>query len=172
MQLNKLLKGLMLALPVMAVAACSSHKNDNDSGATTGGADSAYGNGANGGNMSSDAQARLQMQQLQQNNIVYFGLDKYDILPEFAQMLDQHANFLRSNPSYKVTIEGHADERGTPEYNIALGERRANAVKMYLQGKGVAEDQMSIVSYGKEKPAVLGHDEAAWAKNRRAVLVY
>ncbi|GAA0487324.1 MULTISPECIES: peptidoglycan-associated lipoprotein Pal [Tatumella] len=171
MQLNKLLKGLMLALPVLAVAACSSHKNDNDSGATTG-ADSAYGNGANSGNMSSDEQARLQMQQLQQNNIVYFGLDKYDILPDYAQMLDQHANFLRSNPSYKVTIEGHADERGTPEYNIALGERRANAVKMYLQGKGVAEDQMSIVSYGKEKPAVLGHDEAAWAKNRRAVLVY
>ncbi|WP_029687278.1 peptidoglycan-associated lipoprotein Pal [Tatumella saanichensis] len=173
MQLNKMLKGLMLALPVLAVAACSSHKNDNDQTGSTVGADSAYGaNGANGGNMSSDEQARLQMQQLQQNNIVYFGLDKYDIQPEYAQMLDQHANFLRSNPSYKVTIEGHADERGTPEYNIALGERRASAVKMYLQGKGVSADQMSIVSYGKEKPAVLGHTEAAWAKNRRAVLVY
>ncbi|MGQ7179132.1 peptidoglycan-associated lipoprotein Pal, partial [Escherichia coli] len=83
-----------------------------------------------------------------------------------------HANFLRSNPSYKVTVEGHADERGTPEYNISLGERRANAVKMYLQGKGVSADQISIVSYGKEKPAVLGHDEAAYSKNRRAVLVY
>ena len=88
------------------------------------------------------------------------------------QMLDAHAAFLRNNPSYKVTVEGHADERGTPEYNIALGERRANAVKMYLQGKGVSADQISIVSYGKEKPAVLGHDEAAYAKNRRAVLVY
>ena len=176
MQFNKVLKGLLLALPVLAVAACSSHKNNNDQSGSTTGADSAYGNGMSGngsnGNMSSDEQARLQMQQLQQNNIVYFGLDKYDILPEFAQMLDQHANFLRSNPSYKVTIEGHADERGTPEYNIALGERRASAVKMYLQGKGVGEDQMSIVSYGKEKPAVLGHDQAAWAKNRRAVLVY
>jgi peptidoglycan-associated lipoprotein len=112
------------------------------------------------------------MQQLQQNNIVYFGLDKYDVASDYAQMLDQHAAFLRGNPSYKVTIEGHADERGTPEYNIALGERRASAVKMYLQGKGVSADQMSIVSYGKEKPAVLGHDEAAYAKNRRAVLVY
>lgn len=174
MQLNKVLKGLMLALPIMAVAACSSHKNNNNdqSGA---GADGAYGanSGMNGnGNMSSDEQARLQMQQLQQNNIVYFGLDKYDIQSEFAQMLDAHANFLRSNPSYKVTVEGHADERGTPEYNIALGERRANAVKMYLQGKGVSADQISIVSYGKEKPAVLGHDEAAYSKNRRAVLVY
>ncbi|MCZ4058945.1 peptidoglycan-associated lipoprotein Pal [Pantoea sp. LMR881] len=174
MQLNKVLKGLMLALPVLAVAACSSHKNNNNDQTGMGaGADGAYGAGMNGsGNMSSDEQARLQMQQLQQNNIVYFGLDKYDVQSDYAQMLDQHAAFLRSNPSYKVTIEGHADERGTPEYNIALGERRANAVKMYLQGKGVSADQMSIVSYGKEKPAVLGHDEAAYSKNRRAVLVY
>jgi peptidoglycan-associated lipoprotein len=126
----------------------------------------------NSGNMSSDEQARLQMQELQKNNIVYFGLDKFNIQSEFAQTLDPHANFLRSNPSYKVTVEGHADERGTPEYNISLGERRATAVKMYLQGKGVSADQISIVSYGKEKPAVLGHDESAHAINRRAVLVY
>ncbi len=171
MQLNKVLKSLMLALPVLAVASCSSHKNNNNDQAGMG----AYGNGSgmNGsGNMSSDEQARLQMQLLQQNNIVYFGLDKYDVQSDYAQMLDQHAALLRNNPSYKVTIEGHADERGTPEYNIALGERRANAVKMYLQGKGVSADQMSIVSYGEEKPAVLGHDEAAYSKNRRAVLVY
>ncbi|MGV3345171.1 peptidoglycan-associated lipoprotein Pal [Enterobacteriaceae bacterium LUAb1] len=172
MQLNKVLKSLMLALPVLAVAACSSHKN-NDSDQTNGtGSEDIYNNGGTNGNMSSDEQARLQMQELQRNNIVYFSLDKYDIQSEFAQMLDQHAAFLRSNPSYKVTVEGHADERGTPEYNIALGERRANAVKMYLQGKGVSADQISIVSYGKEKPAVLGHDAAAYAKNRRAVLVY
>ncbi|ASY76515.1 MULTISPECIES: peptidoglycan-associated lipoprotein Pal [Pectobacterium] len=170
MQFNKVLKGLMLALPVLAVAACSSNKNaDNDQSSM-----GAAGNNGmmDGGNMSSSEQARLQMQELQRNNIVYFGLDKYDVSSEFAQMLDAHAAFLRSNPSYKVTIEGHADERGTPEYNIALGERRANAVQMYLQGKGVSSDQISIVSYGKEKPAVLGHDEAAYAKNRRAVLVY
>lgn len=170
MQLNKVLKGLMLAVPVLAIAACSSHKSANN------GADSAMGAGTGmdnmNGNGSSSEQARLQMQELQRNNIVYFDLDKYDIRSDFAQMLDSHANFLRSNPSYKVTVEGHADERGTPEYNIALGERRANAVKMYLQGKGVSADQISIVSYGKEKPAVLGHDEAAYAKNRRAVLVY
>ncbi|MTH44976.1 peptidoglycan-associated lipoprotein Pal [Intestinirhabdus alba] len=177
MQLNKVLKGLMIALPVMAIAACSSNKNaSNDQsgegmmGAGTGMGMDANGNGS--GNMSSEEQARLQMQQLQQNNIVYFDLDKYDIRSDFAAMLDAHANFLRSNPSYKVTVEGHADERGTPEYNISLGERRANAVKMYLQGKGVSADQISIVSYGKEKPAVLGHDESAYAKNRRAVLVY
>ncbi len=168
MQLNKVLKGLLLALPVIAVAACSS-KKDNNNDQSGMGADGAYNNS---GNMSSEEQARLQMQELQRNNIVYFDLDKYDIRSDFAQMLDQHAAFLRSNPSYKVTVEGHADERGTPEYNISLGERRANSVKMYLQGKGVSADQISIVSYGKEKPAVLGHDEAAYAKNRRAVLVY
>ncbi|MBG6247587.1 MULTISPECIES: peptidoglycan-associated lipoprotein Pal [Symbiopectobacterium] len=168
MQFNKVLKGLMLALPVLAIAACSSHKKDGNDQSTVGTAGSGYENG----NMSSSEQARLQMQELQRNNIVYFDLDKYDIRSDFAQMLDAHASFLRSNPSYKVTIEGHADERGTPEYNIALGERRANAVQMYLQGKGVSSDQISIVSYGKEKPAVLGHDEAAWSKNRRAVLVY
>ncbi len=168
MQLNKVLKGLLLALPVIAVAACSS-KKDNNNDQSGMGAEGGYNNS---GNMSSEEQARLQMQELQRNNIVYFDLDKYDIRSDFAQMLDQHAAFLRSNPSYKVTVEGHADERGTPEYNISLGERRANSVKMYLQGKGVSADQISIVSYGKEKPAVLGHDEAAYAKNRRAVLVY
>lgn len=172
MQLNKVLKGLMLAVPVMAIAACSSHKSANNGDESAMGAGAGTGMDMNGNNASSDEQARLQMQELQRNNIVYFDLDKYDIRSEFAQMLDAHANFLRSNPSYKVTVEGHADERGTPEYNIALGERRANAVKMYLQGKGVSADQIAIVSYGKEKPAVLGHDEAAYAKNRRAVLVY
>ncbi len=78
-------------------------------------------------------------------------------------MLDAHAAFLRNNPSYKVTVEGHADERGTPEYNIALGERRANAVKMYLQGKGVSADQISIVSYGKK-------NQQYWATTKRLML--
>lgn len=170
MQFKKVLKGLMLALPVLAVAACSSNKNAGSDQSSIGAADGSGSGYENGG--ASSEQARLQMQELQRNNIVYFDLDKYDIRSDFAQILDAHAAFLRSNPSYKVTIEGHADERGTPEYNIALGERRANAVQMYLQGKGVSSDQISIVSYGKEKPAVLGHDEAAYAKNRRAVLVY
>lgn len=171
MQLNKVLKGLMLAIPVMAIAACSSNKSS-DNGQTGTGMGMGAGTSTESGNMSSEEQSRLQMQELQKNNIVYFGLDKYDVSSEYAEMLDAHAAFLRSNPSYKVTVEGHADERGTPEYNIALGERRASAVKMYLQGKGVSADQVSIVSYGKEKPAVLGHDQAAYAKNRRAVLVY
>ncbi|KMJ45289.1 peptidoglycan-associated lipoprotein Pal [Xenorhabdus khoisanae] len=168
MQLNKVLKGLMLVLPIMAVAACNTTKNGNNDQSGVGTVD----NSSKATGLSAEELARQQMQELQNNNIVYFGFDKYDINSEFAQMLDAHAAFLRTNPSVKVTIEGHADERGTPEYNIALGERRASAVKMYLQGKGVSADQLAIVSYGKEKPAVLGHDEAAYAKNRRAVVVY
>lgn len=129
MQLNKVLKGLMIALPVMAIAACSSNKNASNDG-SEGMLGAGTGMDANGsGNMSSEEQARLQMQQLQQNNIVYFDLDKYDIRSDFAAMLDAHANFLRSNPSYKVTVEGHADERGTPEYNISW----ANAVLTRLR---------------------------------------
>ena len=132
MQLNKVLKGLMLALPIMAVAACTTNKNDsNDQSGSVGTVDNSS---TTATGLSAEELARQQMQQLQNNNIVYFGFDKYDINSEFAQMLDAHAAFLRTNPSVKVTIEGHADERGTPEYNIALGERRANAVKMYLQG--------------------------------------
>lgn len=87
-------------------------------------------------------------------------------------MLDVYVNFLRSNSFYKVIVEGYADERGISEYNIFLGERRANVVKMYLQGKGVFVDQIFIVFYGKEKFVVLGYDEAVYFKNRRAVLVY
>ncbi|MDX1269970.1 MAG: peptidoglycan-associated lipoprotein Pal, partial [Oceanisphaera sp.] len=90
----------------------------------------------------------------------------------YAQVLEAHASFLRSNPSVSILVEGHADERGTPEYNIALGERRAKAVTSYLQSLGVSGSQLAIVSYGEEKPADTSHTESAFSQNRRAVLVY
>lgn len=172
MQLNNVLKRLILVLPLLAIAACSSHKNLNNGNESAAMGSSAGTRMDASSNTDTDEQVRLQMQELQRNNIIYFDLDKYDIRSEFAQILEAHANFLYSNPFYKMNVEGHADERGTPEYNIALGERRANAVKMYLQGQGVSADQITIISYGKEKPAVLGHNEATYAKNRRAVLAY
>ncbi|QLK87458.1 peptidoglycan-associated lipoprotein Pal [Arsenophonus endosymbiont of Aphis craccivora] len=165
MQLNTVLKGLMLVLPMIAVAACSSKKGNDKTGAEN---NVAYSNSS----LRAEQLASQQMQELQSNNIVYFGFDKYDVTPEYAQLLDQHATFLRGNPSVKITVEGHTDEKGTPEYNIALGERRANAVKIYLQSKGVNGEQIAIVSYGKEKTAIQGNDESAYAKNRRAILVY
>jgi peptidoglycan-associated lipoprotein len=102
---------------------------------------------------------------------VFFALDQYDIDAEDQATLQSQAAWLQQNPTVRVTIEGHADERGTRDYNIALGERRANAAKNYLASLGIAPSRITTVSYGKERPAALGSDEAAWAQNRRAVTV-
>ncbi len=102
---------------------------------------------------------------------VFFGLDRFDLAPEARATLDRQSSWLNQYPNVTVTIEGHADERGTREYNLALGERRANSVKNYLAAAGVNPARVKIVSYGKEKPAVLGSNEAAWAQNRRGVTV-
>ena len=102
---------------------------------------------------------------------VFFGLDRYDLTPEARATLDRQTSWLKQYSNVTVTIEGHADERGTREYNLALGERRANSVKNYLAAAGVNPQRVKVVSYGKEKPAVLGSNEAAWAQNRRGVTV-
>jgi len=106
------------------------------------------------------------------SKVVYFDFDKSDIRAEFVDTLRAHAAFLANNPEVKVSIEGHCDERGSREYNIGLGERRANAVLNFFAAEGVAASQVSTISYGEERPADAGHDEAAWAMNRRGVLVY
>ncbi len=99
---------------------------------------------------------------------IHFDFDKYDVRPEDAQILKENANLLKKFPRVKVQIEGHCDERGTIEYNLALGQRRANSTKNYLVSLGVSADRISTISYGKEKPLDPGHNEEAWAKNRRA----
>lgn len=98
---------------------------------------------------------------------IYFAFDKYNLEPASTAKLDRTAQWLSQNPNVNIAIEGNCDERGTNEYNLALGERRADAAKRYLVNLGVAEGRVSTVSYGEEKPADPGHDEAAWAKNRR-----
>lgn len=102
---------------------------------------------------------------------IYFDTDKYDIDAQDQSVLASQAQWLAANPTVKVTVEGHADERGTRDYNLALGERRANAAKNYLASLGVDAARITTISYGKERPAALGSDEAAWAQNRRAVTV-
>lgn len=102
---------------------------------------------------------------------VFFGLDQYNLSPEARQRVDQWATWLRQYRALTVTVEGHADERGTREYNLALGERRAAAVKDYLVAVGVDPNRIGTISYGKERPAVLGSTEEAWAQNRRGVMV-
>ncbi|PWC32151.1 peptidoglycan-associated lipoprotein Pal [Azospirillum sp. TSO22-1] len=102
---------------------------------------------------------------------VFYGFDRYDLTPEARATLDRQAAWLKQYPNVTVTVEGHADERGTREYNLALGERRANSAKNYLVAQGTNPSRVKVISYGKERPAVLGSNEAAWAQNRRGVTV-
>jgi peptidoglycan-associated lipoprotein len=99
---------------------------------------------------------------------IHFNFDKYDIRPEDAVILKENAALLKRFSNVKVQIEGHCDERGTVEYNLALGERRANKTKDYLVSLGISADRISTISYGKERPVDPGHNEEAWGKNRRA----
>ncbi len=102
---------------------------------------------------------------------VFFAYDSSSISPDSAEILDSQVNWLKKHDNVDVVVQGYCDERGTREYNLALGERRANAVKQYLVSHGIDSSRISTISYGKERPAVLGSNEAAWAQNRRAVTV-
>lgn len=165
MNLNKVLKGLLVAVPVLTLAACSSDDAAEQTQAAT------NTQAVDQGNSAADA-LRAQLEALRQQNTIYFDFDKSDIREEFKSVLEAHAAFLRAQTTVSVTIEGHTDARGTPEYNVALGERRAQSVQKYLENLGVATGQLSVVSYGEEKPVDAGNTEEAFAKNRRAVLNY
>jgi peptidoglycan-associated lipoprotein len=132
-------------------------------GAATSGAPLGGEGGAMGG-QGGDAAAAMA------GKVIYFDFDKSDIKPEFAAIITANARNLTAHPNLKLKLEGNTDERGTREYNIGLGERRAQAVRRALMLQGVAESQLSTVSFGAERPAVEGDDEAAWAKNRRVEL--
>lgn len=108
----------------------------------------------------------------QTGTIIYFDYDRAEIKPEFVAIVTAHAKYLNASATNKVRLEGHSDERGSREYNIGLGERRAQTVRRALMLQGVTEAQITTVSYGEERPAVQGSDEAAYAKNRRVELVY
>ena len=105
-------------------------------------------------------------------NIIYFDFDRSDIRPEYASLISSHAKFLAAASGVKIRLEGHTDERGSREYNIALAERRAQAVRRALMLQGAQDTQLTTVSYGEERPAVAGSDESAYEKNRRVQLVY
>ncbi|NIJ19773.1 peptidoglycan-associated lipoprotein [Sphingomonas naasensis] len=105
------------------------------------------------------------------SDTIHFALDQYDIDSEARGILDSQAAWLVAHAEARITIEGHADERGTREYNLGLGDRRANAAKNYLAARGVSPTRITTISYGKERPIALGSDEASWAQNRRAVTI-
>ena len=181
MRLNKTMKSLAVALPMMVLSACSSNSDDADTSSvdTNNEASTVEQNVEDSVQVSAakraaeiEEQKRQELDRLRSEHIVYFDFDVSNVTSEFATILDAHAAFLSANPETKVLVEGHADERGTPEYNIALGERRAKAVVTYLENMGVSSSQISVVSYGEEKPMVKDRSEAAFSKNRRAVLVY
>jgi peptidoglycan-associated lipoprotein len=167
---------VLLLVGACALSACASKPSkpagSGEQGMASSGAEGSGAGSANasGGN-SDDEVAGPQAGQLAKRT-VYFDFDSTEIKGEGTDIVAAHAKYLASNPATRVRLEGHTDERGSREYNIGLGERRAQAVRRALLLQGAADAQISTVSYGEERPAVPGHDEAAWAKNRRVEIVY
>ena len=140
----------------------------NDS-ATAGGANAAGAGGAQGAGEEGQNGASAPGNAAR---VIYFDFDSSEIKPEYVNVIAAHAKQLARNASVRIRLEGHTDERGSPEYNIGLGERRAQAVKRALLLQGVADSQVATVSYGEERPAVTGATETSWAKNRRVEFIY
>jgi len=166
---------MLIAMSGLALAACkskpptlpdASNAPEQQSGQTGATSDTSVGQGPGGAN------EKLLNDAKQAGTIIYFDYDRAEIKPEFVAIVTAHAKYLNANAGNKVRLEGHSDERGSREYNIGLGERRAQAVRRALMLQGVTEAQITTVSYGEERPAVQGSDEAAYAKNRRVELVY
>ncbi|HEX6978036.1 MAG TPA: peptidoglycan-associated lipoprotein Pal [Alphaproteobacteria bacterium] len=160
-------KLLSMFAAVLLLAAC---ETASDQSAATGGT-----GGVQTGTSVGTGQARPRTPQeelvAEVGDRVFFDFDKSDLKPEARRTIERWAAFLRKYPNLTVTIEGHADERGTREYNLALGERRANSAKNFLVSLGIDARRVATISYGKERPAVVGSNEAAWSQNRRAVMV-
>lgn len=180
MNLTMISKSLLIALPMLALGACSSTA-DMDAASAESGTEQAVETAVDTGIQTDTIEAvelsaeELMVQEYSEailETTILFDFDNSMIRPEFTPILDAHARFLVANPEKSLTVEGHADEKGTPEYNIALGERRAVSVATYLESMGVAASQISVVSYGEEKPVNFEHNEQAWADNRRAELAY
>jgi len=167
---------LATALTLTLTACNRGNTVPEDTGANTGADGGLATEGAGGGGgvqvspLEAERQARLA--ELMRQLVVYFDYDQAEILPEFNALLQAHGQYLAQNPNTQVRLEGHTDERGSREYNIGLGERRAQAVRRVLMLQGVAATQLTTVSYGEERPAQTGSDEESWRLNRRVELVY
>ncbi len=172
--------GIWIMAAAIALAGCSSTPDQPEDAGAYDQDNMGQSGGLNGqgiddrelGQANSLSQAEQRDAALRQQLTVYFDYDSSQIRADFLPVLDAHARYLRDNPGARIRLEGHTDERGTREYNIALGERRGEAVRRALLLRGAARAQLLVVSYGEEQPAVLGAGETAWAKNRRVVMVY
>jgi peptidoglycan-associated lipoprotein len=179
------IRGAALAA-ALVLAGCSARGSLQDQGGThpasrhrpfaagpdRSGADGGYGSTDSFGAEGQGGQGGESVAAVPAQRIIYFLYDSDEILPEYQPVVSAHAAYLAANPGREAVLEGHADERGSPEYNIALAERRAKAVQRALQLKGGADGQSRVVSYGEEKPADPGHDEAAYDHNRRVEISY
>ncbi|MBN1237786.1 MAG: peptidoglycan-associated lipoprotein Pal [Gammaproteobacteria bacterium] len=169
---------LTCILGALALAGCGGRSNtlpDYESGAEGGGAaEGADTRGADGRGIGvfEEEGAAGGQQALLDQLIVYFEYDQSEVPAQYNEMLAAHGRYLSSNPEARIRLEGHADERGSREYNIGLGERRSQAVRRILMLQGASAEQLSTVSYGEERPAALGSDEEAYSLNRRVEIVY
>lgn len=182
---EQLKKVLFMGFVAMTLAACQSAPendgiDDADVVTATDEATEAYGTGdragvdgmgADSSSMDSSSMDGADASMLS-TTVFYFDFDQSSIQSDALDALRAHAQYLNGNPNAVVRLEGHADERGTREYNVALGERRGNAVAKYLRLNGVSGNQMEVISYGEEKPTAYGHHERSWAANRRVEIVY
>ena len=161
---------LAIVAATFLLAACETASQVSGDSASTSASNTASSSSAS--SASSSAAAKTPAEKLAQvGDTVNFDFDSAELTVSARSTLNRQAAFLSLNPDLMIVIEGHADERGTREYNLALGDRRATAVRDYLVAKGINSARVRTVSYGKERPAVAGSDEAAWAKNRRAATV-
>jgi peptidoglycan-associated lipoprotein len=178
MQFKSHARILAIALSLALVAGCSSTggsrdgsmdgtRTDGGAGTGTAGSGQVSGSGVSGDRAGQQADGRIP-----EVRTIYFDYDRDSIRPEFESVLVAHARYLRSNDNARAVLQGHTDERGTREYNLALGERRANAVKRFLEVQGVSPSKLEVVSYGEERPAVRGSGEESHAQNRRVVFAY
>jgi peptidoglycan-associated lipoprotein len=192
MKLNKTFLALIIGISLLA-GCSSSDEKDGELADTTQGSDASTtglndgsmsgsqfgsGSGANSGSgYGSNSASRLGSEFSDPSNplskqIIYFELDSSQVKQDYVPVVAAHAQYLAAHPNQRVILAGHADERGSSEYNIALGEQRAKAVQRMMTSQGVSNSQMEIVSYGEEKPAVAGHSESAWGMNRRVEVGY
>ncbi len=157
--MRRLLELLFISGLAISMAACTT------TGSREGG-EEGDGTTSEASMLSDDSQASLDQR------VIYFEFNSSVIKSEYQNVLAVHAEYIAGHPDISVVLEGHADERGTREYNIALGERRAKAVHQLLVLQGVAQKQLQVISFGEERPVALGHDESAWSLNRRVELLY
>jgi len=159
--MRRLLELLLISALSLTMAACSTAgKKDEEASAE------AEGTATEAGMLAGDSEENLS------KRVIYFEFDSSVVKSEYQDVLTAHAEYIAGHADITVVLEGHADERGSREYNIALGERRAKAVQQLLTLQGVAQKQLQVISFGEERPVALGHDESAWSLNRRVELLY